>query len=98
MGVRTQRTGQELLRWFCGLPVEKDAMGGSKLSFRLLLDWPGLRVADLLGRTPTLLNTYCGELGRPTVIFSPPPQSAPPTVGDLMHVTDEDYDIEYDDD
>jgi len=100
--IQTRRTAQELLRWFCQLPVEQDALlVGSGLSFRLLLDpnpgWSNLRVADLLGRTPGLLNTYCGELGRPSVVFSPPPQPYLPTVDDLMGTSDEeeDYDMEF---
>lgn len=95
LGIQTQRTAQEVLKWYCQLPVERDDMG-SRLNFRLLLDpnldWSGLRVMDLLGRTPALLNAYCGELGRPSVVFSPPPQSAPPAVvDDLMEMADEDY-------
>ncbi|KAI8666874.1 hypothetical protein NCS57_00914400 [Fusarium keratoplasticum] len=95
----TQRTGQELLRWFCALPVEKDTMG-SRLSFRVLLGGAGnlgshqLRVSDLLGRTPELLNTYCGELGGPFIVFSPPRQSTPPTVDNLMDISDYDEDME----
>jgi len=76
----------------------------SGLSFRLLLgpnpEWPNLRVADLLGRTPGLLNTYYGELGRPSVVFSPPPQPYLPTVDNLMDTADEeeDYNMEFNDD
>lgn len=98
--IQTRRTAQELLKWFCGLPVEESFMG-SRLSFRVLLDSslnrPGLRVIDLLGRTPQLLNTYCGELGRPSVVFSPPPQPTLATVDNFMDIEDEDDDMEYDD-
>ena len=98
--IQTRRTAQELLKWFCSLPVEKEDMG-SRLSFRLLLDanldWSGLRLTDLLGRTPWLLNAYCGELGRPSVVFSPPRSSTPPTVDNFMELTDEDDEMQLDD-
>ncbi|KAK3370532.1 hypothetical protein B0H63DRAFT_514626 [Podospora didyma] len=60
---------------------------------------PAGRLVDLLGRTPGLLNMNCGQLGRPSVVFSPPPQSSPPTVDDLMddEEEEEDYDMDHDD-
>ncbi|KAG7418264.1 hypothetical protein Forpe1208_v005366 [Fusarium oxysporum f. sp. rapae] len=83
MEIQSLRTGQELLRWFCSLPIKKESMG-SRLSFKVLLapddagDRPIERVADLLGRTPQLLVNTCGELGRNFVVFSPPRESASP--------------------
>jgi hypothetical protein len=75
----TRKTAQELLKWYINLPVTTESIYvGSKLSFRLHLNaedekfFTGLKVGDLVGRTPRLLNMQCGSLGRPFVVFSGP--------------------------
>ena len=85
--IQTQRTAQELLRWFIERPV-MPARDSSKLEFRIsLVEDKTLsakyRVGDLLGRTPGLLNMQCGDLGRSFVVFSPPREPTPPTVEDI---------------
>ncbi|KAH6970188.1 hypothetical protein DER45DRAFT_551552 [Fusarium avenaceum] len=80
IGIQTLRTAQELLRWYCSLPIKKETMG-SRLDFTISLastdtsDESVERVSDLLGRTPQLLLNACGELGRSSVVFSPPEES-----------------------
>jgi hypothetical protein len=50
----------------------------------------GLRVADLLGRTPALLNMRCGDLGRTFIVYSKPPEQTPPTVDNFLENLEED--------
>ena len=80
----TRRTAQELLKWYINLPATTETIYvGSKLCFRLDLahgdpkSFKGLRVGDILGRTPKLLNMKFGELGRPFVVFSRPSDEQP---------------------
>ncbi|KAH8782606.1 hypothetical protein BGZ57DRAFT_261866 [Hyaloscypha finlandica] len=95
ISIQTQRTAQEILRWFVNLKVSEKAFS-SRLDFHISL-FPSskssasdLRVGDLLGRTPGLLNMQCGELGRAFVVFSPPRETTPPTVENFMSM-DSDY-------
>jgi hypothetical protein len=93
--IQTLRTAQEILRWFINLKVAEKAFS-SRLDFHISLSSSSdssasdLRIGNLLGRTPSLLNMQCGELGRAFVVFSPPPESTPPTVEDFMDM-DSDY-------
>jgi hypothetical protein len=73
----TWATARELLRWFLELPIAGvPANHDEGPSFHLDLtgvkmDEPnGLRVGDLLGRSPMFLNMHQGSLGRPCVVFS----------------------------
>lgn len=78
----TRMTAKILLQWYLERPVATESIFvGSKLSFRLRLaneggDWSsddlGLRIGDLVGRTPRLITDVSGGLGRPYVIFSTP--------------------------
>ncbi|KAF2181587.1 hypothetical protein K469DRAFT_713652 [Zopfia rhizophila CBS 207.26] len=81
--IQTQCTAQEILRWFVERPVSR-VPHSSRLEFLVSLasssESPSdLRIGDLLGRTPGLLNTQCGELGRAFVVFSLPRQLTPST-------------------
>jgi hypothetical protein len=90
--IQTQRTAQELIRWFVNLPVSKVARS-SQLEFWVHLKTNDqtslqLRIADLLGTSPALLNMQCGELGRAFVVFSRPYRPPPLTVDDFMDRSD----------
>ena len=93
--IRTQRTAQEILRWYVERPVTERAFS-SRLDFHISLTSAeitpalNLRVGDLLGRTPSLLNMQCGEIGSSFVIYSPPRETTPPTVENFMELDDED--------
>jgi hypothetical protein len=73
---------------------------GSRLGFTVSLvltdssDESVERVSDLLGRTPQLLLNTCGELGRSSVVFSPPEESMSP--GDENSSSIMDMDDNYD--
>jgi len=100
--IQTQRTAQELLRWFIERPVSSERAISSSLDFNVLLEsgettgYSGLRVGDLLGKTPGLLNMQCGDMGRTFIVFSLPRETTPPTVENFMEMSSDD--MEMDDD
>jgi hypothetical protein len=100
--IQTRRTAQEILKWLLDRPVVRDPIFESQLAFNIILkeqdsvSTKGLRVADLLGRTPSLLNMQCGELERTFVVFSEPPEQTPPTVEGLLNDPDQDFVMEDD--